>query len=249
MLWQELDFPDRFEAAALAGFAAVECQFPYAWPAAALAERLRRHRLELVLLNLPAGDWARGERGIACLPGREEELRDGVERAVEYARALGCRQVNCLAGVAPPGEDRLRLRATLLGNLRRTAERLAAEGLRLLVEPLNLHDVPGFFLAGTGPTLAVIEECGAPNLALQLDAYHAHRMGEDVPASLERAWPRLGHVQIADAPGRHEPGTGRIPFPAFFAGLDRLGYPGWVGCEYLPLTTTEAGLPWLAAWR
>jgi len=249
MLWPELPFLDRFEAAARAGFTAVECQFPYAWPAEALAGRLRRHRLALVLHNLPAGDWERGERGIACLPGREEELRAGVERAVAYARALGCRQVNCLAGAAPPGEDPARLRATLLANLRRTAERLAPEGIRLLVEPLNVHDVPGFVLAGTGSALSLLEEAGAGNLALQLDAYHAHRMGEDVVASLELALPRLGHVQIADAPGRHEPGTGQVPWPAFFARLDALGYPGWVGCEYLPLTTTEAGLPWLAAWR
>jgi hydroxypyruvate isomerase len=249
MLWPELPFLDRFEAAARAGFSAVECQFPYAWPAEELAGLLRRHRLALVLHNLPAGDWDRGERGIACLPGREEEHLAGVERAIAYARALGCWQVNCLAGVAPPGEDPARLRATLAANLRRAAERLAAEGIRLLVEPLNVHDVPGFVLAGTGPALSLLEEAGTGNLALQLDAYHAHRMGEDVLASLERALPRLGHVQIADAPGRHEPGTGQVPFPAFFARLDALGYTGWVGCEYLPLTTTEAGLPWLAAWR
>jgi hydroxypyruvate isomerase len=249
MLFGEVDFLDRFEAAARAGFRGVEVQFPYDWPAEAIAERLRRHRLELVLHNLPAGDWAGGERGIACHPGREAEFREGVEQALRYAAALGCRQVNCLAGIAPAGVAPEAVRRTFVANLRLAAARLGEAGLRLNVEAVNTRDVPGFWLDGSAQAVGILDEVGAPNLFLQLDAYHARAMGEDLAAAVKRFLPRIGHVQIADHPGRHEPGTGQTDFAAFFRMLDRLGYAGWVGCEYRPLGRTEAGLGWLAAWR
>jgi hydroxypyruvate isomerase len=249
MLFGEVDFLDRFEAAARAGFRAVEVQLPYDWPPEAIAERLRRHGLELVLHNLPAGDWAKGERGIACDPGREAEFREGVERAVRYAAALGCRQLNCLAGIAPAGVAPEVVRRTFVSSLRFAAARLGEAGLRLLVEAVNTRDVPGFWLCGTEQAAGIQDEVGAPNLFLQLDAYHARAMGEDLGAAVERFLPRIGHVQIADHPGRHEPGTGETDFAAFFGMLDRLGYRGWVGCEYRPLGRTEDGLGWLARWR
>ncbi|HEY6105618.1 MAG TPA: hydroxypyruvate isomerase [Anaeromyxobacteraceae bacterium] len=249
LLFGEVDFLDRFEAAARAGFEAVEVQVPYDWPAEAIAERLARHRLELVLLNLPAGDWAGGERGIACHPGREAEHREGVERAIRYARALGTRQLNCLAGIAPAGVAPEVARRTFVANLRLAAARLAEAGLRLNIEAVNTRDVPGFWLHGTAQAAGVVDEVGAPNLFLQLDAYHARAMGEDLAAALERFLPRLGHVQVADHPGRHEPGTGETDLAAFFATLDRKGYAGWVGCEYRPLGRTEDGLSWLEPWR
>lgn len=249
LLFGEVEFLDRFEAAAGAGFQAVEVQFPYEWPAEAIAARLRRHRLELVLVNLPAGDWGAGERGIACLPGREAEFRRGLEPAARYAAELGCRQVNCLAGIAPPGAAPEALRRTFVENLRLAAARLVEAGLRLNVEAVNTRDVPGFWLTGTAQAAGILDQVGAANLFIQLDAYHARAMGEDLAAAVQRFLPRVGHVQIADHPGRHEPGTGETDFAAFFDLLDRLGYPGWVGCEYKPLGRTEAGLGWLDRWR
>ncbi|HEU4384590.1 MAG TPA: hydroxypyruvate isomerase [Anaeromyxobacteraceae bacterium] len=249
MLFGEVEFLDRFEAASRGGFQAVEVQFPYDWPAPAIADRLRRHGLELVLLNLPAGDWAGGERGIACHPGREAEFREGLGRAAEYAAALGARQVNCLAGIAPAGVSPEVARRTFVANLRQAATRLGETGLRLNVEAVNTRDVPGFWLHGTAQAAGVLDEVGAPNLFLQLDAYHARAMGEDLGAALERFLPRIGHVQIADHPGRHEPGTGETDFASFLGALDRLGYGGWVGCEYRPLGRTEEGLSWLGPWR
>lgn len=249
LLFGEVDFLDRFEAAARAGFRAAEVQFPYDWPPEAIVERLRRHGLELVLLNLPAGDWAGGERGIACHPGREDEFRDGVERAIRYCAALETRQVNCLAGIAPPGVAPEVARRTFVANLRHAAARLGEAGLRLNIEAVNTRDIPGFWLHSTAQAAGVLDEVGAPNLFLQLDAYHARAMGEDLGAAVERFLPRIGHVQIADHPGRHEPGTGETDFAGFFGMLDRLGYGGWVGCEYRPLGSTEEGLSWLARWR
>lgn len=249
MLFGEVDFLDRFEAAARAGFRAVEVQFPFDWPAEAIAERLRRHRLELVLHNLPAGDWAGGERGIACHPGREAEFREGVERAVGYASALGCRQLNCLAGIAPADVAPEAVRRTFVANLRHAATRLGEAGLRLNIEAVNTRDIPGFWLSGTAQAAAVQDEVGAQNLFLQLDAYHARAMGEDLAGALERFLPRIGHVQVADHPGRHEPGTGETDFAAFFGLLDGGGYGGWVGCEYRPQGRTEDGLSWLARWK
>lgn len=249
-LFDDVDFPERFARAARAGFTGVEYMFPYAWSPDELARLLRENGLVQVLHNLPPGDWAAGERGIACLPGREAEFRTGVEQGIEYARALGCVQLNCLAGLAPAGVPEAELHATLAANLRHAARRLAAHGIRLLIEPINSRvDMPGFFLDTPRKALALIESLGEENLWLQYDVYHAQIMEGDLARTLERALARIAHVQIADNPGRHEPGSGEINFPYLFGLLDRLGYPGWVGCEYRPRAGSEAGLGWLAGWR
>ncbi|HEX5803738.1 MAG TPA: hydroxypyruvate isomerase [Azospira sp.] len=246
-LFTEAAFLDRFERAARAGFGGVEYMFPYDYPAAELARLLRENRLQQVLFNLPAGDWAAGERGLAALPGREAEFREGVEQAIDYARELGCPQVNALAGIPPAGSDRNEVRMTLIDNLRHAAPRLASAGIRLLVEPINSRiDMPGFWLDSPKKALSLIESVGEPNLWLQYDVYHAQVMEGDLSRTIEANIERIAHVQIADNPGRNEPGTGEINYPHLFALLDRLGYPGWVGCEYRPLAGSESGLGWLA---
>ncbi|HSN91218.1 MAG TPA: 2-oxo-tetronate isomerase [Anaeromyxobacteraceae bacterium] len=246
MLFTEVDFLDRFEAASRAGFAAVEYLFPYPYDKQVLAQKLSAHRLVQVLFNLPAGNWAEGERGIACLPERVGEFREGVGKAVEYARALGCTQLNCLAGIPPPGVDPARARATFVENLGHAARALQREGMRLLVEPINTRDIPGFFLCHTRQALDVIAEVNEPNLHLQYDVYHMQVMEGDLVPTIERNLDRIAHVQIADTPGRHEPGTGEIHYPFVFERLDTLGYRGWVGCEYKPKAGTVAGLGWFA---
>jgi hydroxypyruvate isomerase len=244
MLFTEVPFLDRFERAARAGFQAVEFLFPYAYPAEEIRRRLDEHQLALVLHNLPAGDWDAGERGIACLPDRVDEFRAGVATAITYAKALGVTQLNCLAGKAPAGADPAMLNRTLVDNLRFAADALRRADLKLLVEPINTVDIPGFFVNRTAQALAIIDEVGADNLFLQYDLYHAQRMEGELAATLEKHLARIAHVQLADNPGRHEPGSGEINYPFIFAHLDRIGYRGWVGCEYKPATTTEAGLPW-----
>ena len=245
MLFNEVPFLDRFERAAGAGFTAVEFLFPYAWPAAEIRSRLDANNLTLVLHNLPAGDWDAGERGIACLPERTDEFRAGVARAIEYAKALGVGQLNCLAGKAPAGVPDDALRRTFVANLRHAAAALGKAGLKLLVEPINTFDIPGFYLNRTAQAIAILDEVDSDNLYLQYDIYHAQRMEGELAATIEKHLPRIAHVQLADNPGRHEPGTGEINYPFLFAHLDRLGYAGWIGCEYKPATTTEAGLGWL----
>jgi hydroxypyruvate isomerase len=249
MLFNEVDFLDRFGEAARAGFHGVEYLFPYGHPREEIADRLRRNGLEQVLHNLPAGDWAKGERGIACHPDRIGEFRDGVGLAIEYARALGCPRLNCLAGIAPPGVSPERLRETFTSNLRFAAVELGKAGIQLLVEPINTRDIPGFYLSHTAQALAILDEVKAPNLLLQYDVYHMQIMEGDLARTIETCLARIGHVQVADNPGRHEPGSGEIHFPFLFAHLDRIGYRGWVGCEYKPASTTAAGLGWLSPWR
>ncbi len=244
MLFTEVPFLDRFERAARAGFQAVEFLFPYAFAAEEIRRRLDAHQLQLVLHNLPAGDWDAGERGIACLPDRVEEFRAGVATAIAYAKALGVTQLNCLAGKAPAGADPALLQHTLVDNLRFAAAALREAGIKLLLEPINTADIPGFFVNRTAQALALLDEVGADNLFLQYDLYHAQRMEGELAATLEKHLPRIAHVQLADNPGRHEPGTGEINYPFLFAHLDRIGYRGWIGCEYKPATTTEAGLHW-----
>lgn len=244
MLFTELPFLDRFAAAREAGFHAVEYLFPYEYPAEQLAKLLRAYGLKQVLHNLPAGDWAGGERGIACHPDRVKEFRDGVARAITYAHALDCRQLNCLAGKVPVGVARDQAHAALAANLRYAATELAAAGLRLLVEPINPHDIPGFFLTRTEQAIALIAEVGADNLYVQYDIYHAQRTEGELAGTLSRYLERIGHIQLADNPGRGEPGTGEINYPFLFRHLDALGWKGFVGCEYKPRTTTLAGLGW-----
>ena len=246
MLFNEVDFPDRFEAASRAGFVGVEYLFPYAYDKDMLAEKLHGNGLTQALHNLPAGDWDAGERGIACLPDRVGEFQDGVGAAIEYASALGCTQINCLAGVPPEGADDDTLRETLVGNLRFAASKLKDAGIALVVEPINTRDIPGFYLRRTAQALSVIDEVGSDNLWLQYDVYHMQIMEGDLVPTIEANLGAIRHVQIADNPGRNEPGTGEINYDFVLAELDRLGYAGWVGCEYKPLTTTEDGLGWAA---
>jgi hydroxypyruvate isomerase len=246
MLFNEVDFLDRFEKAAQAGFRGVECLFPYAYPAQAIAHKLDKHRLELVLHNLPAGDWAGGERGIACHPGRRAEFEAGVALAIDYARALGVKQLNCLAGIVPRGVEPSQAHAVLVANLRFAAARLQEAGIALLIEPINTFGIPGFFLHGTRQALDLIRDTGSSNLFLQYDIYHMQRMEGELAATIEAHLPLIRHIQLADNPGRGEPGTGEINYRYLFARLDAIGYDGWVGCEYKPRTTTADGLEWLA---
>jgi hydroxypyruvate isomerase len=244
MLFTEVPFLDRFALAAKAGFQAVEFLFPYAWPAAELKARLDAHGLKLVLHNLPAGDWDAGERGIACLPERTSEFRAGVAKAIEYATTLGVPQLNCLAGKAPAGADEAVLRKTFISNLKFSAAELKKAGLNQLIEPINSYDIPGFYLNRTAQALAILDEVGADNAFVQYDIYHAQRMEGELAATMSKHLARIGHIQLADNPGRNEPGTGEINYAFLFAHLDRIGYAGWIGCEYKPATTTEAGLGW-----
>lgn len=244
MLFTEHPFLDRFEQAAKADFKAVEFLFPYAWPAEEIRRRLDAHKLELVLHNLPAGDWDAGERGIACHPDRVSEFREGVAKAIAYAKVLGVPQLNCLVGKVPDGVSADVLRKTAVDNLRFAAAGLKAAGLRLLIEPINTFDIPGFYLRGTAQALSLLDEVGADNAFVQYDIYHMQRMEGELAATLQKQLARIGHVQLADNPGRNEPGTGEINYAFLFAHLDRIGYDGWIGCEYKPATTTQAGLGW-----
>ncbi len=252
MLFGGYAFLDRFAPAAQAGFNAVEVQFPYAFAAADIGQRLADNGLQMVLHNLPAGDWDAGERGIACHPDRVQEFRRGVEQAIAYAQLLGVKQLNCLAGMAPAGVPVAQLHDTLVANLAYAAEALKAHGLTLLLEPINTFDVPGFFVSRTAQALAILDQVGADNALVQYDIYHAQRMEGELAATLQRCLPRIGHIQVADNPGRHEPGTGEINFRYLFECLDAWGYAGFVGCEYKPMDSgilgTQAGLGWMAAW-
>jgi hydroxypyruvate isomerase len=244
MMFTELAFLDRFEAAAKAGFKAVEFLFPYAFEAEEIKRKLDDNGLTLVLHNLPAGNWEAGERGIACHPDRVNEFRAGVGRAIAYARALGVKQLNCLAGKAPAGVSGEVLRTTFVENLRYAANALESAGLKLLIEPVNTFDIPGFYLNRTVQAASILVEVGADNAFIQYDIYHAQRMEGELAATVQKYLPRIGHIQLADNPGRNEPGTGEINYPFLFAHLDRIGYDGWIGCEYKPATSTEAGLGW-----
>jgi len=245
MLFNELPFLDRFEAAAKAGFKAVEFLFPYAYAAPEIRQRLDQHRLQLVLHNLPAGDWDGGDRGIACHPQRVAEFRDGVGKAIAYAQALGVGQLNCLAGKAPQGVGDELLRKTFVDNLRYAAAEFHKRQLKLLIEPINSFDIPGFYLNRTAQALSILDEVGADNAFLQYDIYHAQRMEGELAATLQKHLARIAHLQLADNPGRHEPGTGEINYDFLFAHIDHIGYTGWIGCEYKPRAGTAAGLGWI----
>lgn len=244
MLFTERPFLDRFEPAAKAGFDAVEFLFPYAFETAEIRRRLDANGLKLVLHNLPAGDWDAGERGIACHPDRQAEFRDGVMRAIDVATALGTPRLNCLVGKAPAGVEAATLRRTLVDNLRFAAAELNKAGLKLLVEPINRFDIPGFLLNRTDDAVALLDEVAAANAYVQYDIYHAQRTEGEIAATLAQHFSRIDHIQLADNPGRHEPGTGELNWDFLFRHIDRLGYSGYIGCEYKPLSTTEAGLGW-----
>ena len=243
-LFTELEFLDRFGAAAEAGFRGVEYQLPYVHDKQAMIERLGEHNLEMVLINLPAGDVQAGDAGMACDPARRQEFRDGVEAGVDFAKALACPQVNCLAGIAPEGVAAERLFDTFVENLVFASQRLAKEGIRLLIEPINTRDRPGFYLSRSTQAMEIIDAVGSDNLFLQFDVYHTQIMQGDIVRHFEAHRERIRHVQIADNPGRHEPGSGEINFSFVLASLDAMGYRGWVGCEYAPSTTTLETLHW-----
>lgn len=248
-LYGELDFLDRFAAAAADGFGGVEFLFPYEHPAAAIAGRLQAAGLEQVLFNLPPGAWAAGERGLAALPGREAEFAAALDLALEYARVLGCPRLHALAGIVAPAADRARMHATYVANLRLAARRAAEHGITVLIEPINAHDMPGYFLGTLAQAAALIAEVDEPNLRLQFDLYHAQITEGDLTRKLARYLPITAHVQVASVPARAEPDSGELDAARLFAQLDALGYTGWVGCEYRPRAGTRAGLGWLAPWR
>ena len=248
-LFTERPFLERFAAARVAGFAAAEFHFPYAFDRAALAEVVLTSGLEVVLFNLPAGDWDAGERGIACHPRRIAEFQDGVGLAIEYAKLLGCPRLNCLAGIPPEGVAREKANETLVENLRFAAAVTRRAGIQLLLEPLNTRDTPGFLVATSAAWLALLDAVGLDNLRLQYDIYHAQVMEGDLARNIEANLPRIGHIQLADNPGRHEPGTGEINFPFLLRHFDAIGYGGWVGCEYRPSGRSEDSFGWMASWR
>ena len=246
MLFTEVDFLERFGEAARAGFKGVEFLFPYAFEAERIAEQLAGCKLELVLHNLPAGNWEAGERGIACHPDRKAEFEDGVGRAITYARALGVKQLNCLVGIKPNNVTDAAAYGAVVENLKFAASALQAENIRLLIEPINTFDIPGFYLSGTEQALNIIRETGSDNIRVQYDIYHMQRMEGELAATIKANLPMIGHIQLADNPGRFEPGTGEINYRFLLRMLDEIGYSGWIGCEYKPKAGTIAGLKWLA---
>ncbi len=245
-LFQDLDFYDRFAAAADCGFGAVEYLFPYDYPPDKLKETLNQHGLQQALFNLPPGDWDAGERGLAALPGREDDFRAAVTLAGDYAEALGCERLHVMAGIVPEGADRAAYEACYIANLRHAADSFKARGIRTLIEPLNHFDMPGYLLNGSEQAREIIAAVGSDNLFLQYDVYHLQIMEGNLAYSFERLLDIIGHVQIAGVPGRFEPVVGEINYPYLFQLFDRLGYDGWVGCEYRPEGDTRAGFGWAA---
>ena len=248
-LYQDLAFLDRFAAAATDGFGALEYLGPYAEPKEKVADALKANGVKQALFNVPSGDWAGGERGIACLPDRIAEFRSGISLALDYAKALECPQVNVISGLVPKGADLETLEKVLVENLKYAAERTGDVGVKLLIEPINLRDIPGFFLSSTDHAERILEKVGSDNLYIQYDFYHMQIMQGDLIPTFTRLKDRIAHVQIADNPGRNEPGTGEINYGFILSELDRLGYDGWVGCEYKPKAGTSEGLGWMKPYR
>ena len=255
MLYNDVDFLDRFAAAARDGFKAVEYLFPYAYTPEQLAALLRQHGLQQVLFNAPPGDWDAGERGIACLPGREAEFREGIARAITYAQALQCPRIHVMAGLMPQDVDPATVRATYVANVRYAAEQAAAHGIQILLEPINGRDMPGFFLSRQDQAHDLIAEISEPNVKVQMDLYHCQIVEGDLAMKIRQYLPtgNVGHFQIAGVPERHEPDVGEVHYPYLFQLLDTLGYDGWIGCEYKPARgaaphATRDGLGWLQPW-
>ena len=260
MLYPELDFLQRFEAAARDGFKAVEYLFPYAHEQRELAARLKAHGLQQVLFNAPPGDWEGGERGLACLPGREAEFREGVVKALSYAEALACPRVHLMAGLVPRTVDRDAVRPTYVSNLRWAAAEAAKAGIDLLLEPINTRDIPGFFLNRQDDAHQLIAEIGAANVKVQMDLYHCQIVEGDLAMKIRQYLPtgRVGHFQLAGVPERHEPDVGELNYSYLFGVIDEVsaqcGWQGWIGCEYRPARGAEpggtsAGLGWFQPWR
>ena len=247
LMFNEVPFLERFAAAAGAGFKAVEFLFPYEYSAQEIAARLKESNLRNVLFNMPPGDWASGERGMASLPGREGEFREGVTRALGYAQVLGTPRLHAMAGLLPPGADVAAHRATFIANLRHACVEAARQGITVLIEPINRRDMPGYFLNTQADAHAIREEVGADNLKVQMDFYHVQIMEGDIAMKLRCYLPHIGHIQIAGVPERHEPDSGEVNYPWLFRLLDELGYEGWLGCEYRPRKGTVEGLGWMNA--
>ena len=245
MMFQEIpNFLDRFDAAAKAGFNGVEFLFPYDFPPEAIAEKLEKNKLTLALFNLPPGDWAKGERGFAAIPGRQQAFMAAVETAIPYAKATKCKTLHAMAGLWPEGRDKIEALPTYIDNLRWAADRLASEGITAIIEPINTRDIPGYYLNTTAQAMPIIEAVDRPNLRLQLDLYHVQIMRGDLAPTIRELAGMYPHVQIAGTPGRHEPDVGEINYPYLFDLLDEIGYEGWIGCEYRPKGDTVAGLVW-----
>ncbi|ALE88299.1 2-oxo-tetronate isomerase [Pseudomonas versuta] len=249
MLYPQHEFLDRFAAAAADGFEAVEFLFPYDYSANELKQRLSDNGLVQALFNAPPGDWAAGERGIATLPGREDEFRSGFDRALEYAAVLGNTRVHVMAGLLAAQSDRARHHGVYLQNLAYAADQAGKAGITVLLEPINTRDMPGFFLNRQDQAQAICKEVGATNLKVQFDCYHCQIVEGDLATTLRRDFDRIGHIQIAGVPDRHEPDQGEVNYPYLFELMDRLGYDGWVGCEYRPKGDTSTGLQWLRDWK
>jgi hydroxypyruvate isomerase len=249
MMFNEVPFLDRFDAAARAGFHAVEYLFPYEHPAAELRRRLDGAGLKQVLFNMPPGDWAGGERGLASLPGRQAEFRDSVGKALDYAAALDCKLMHCMAGTPPAGTPFATAAAVYAANLAAAGERAKAAGVRIVIEPINHRDMPGFHLNTMAQGAAVVEAIGRDRLGLQFDIYHCQVTEGDITKRMEALMPVIAHMQIADVPARNEPGTGEIGWDFVFRRIDELGYQGWIGCEYRPAGDTVAGLEWRKRFR
>ena len=247
MMFNEHDFPNRFAAAAKAGFDAVEFLFPYDYSPAEVAQWHKENTLKNVLFNLPPGDWAAGERGIAALPGREAEFRAGVAKAIEYALALGTPQLHMMAGLVPAGSDMAIHRKTYLENMKFAAQALAKHNLTLLLEPINTRDMPGYFLNTQAQAHQLRVESGEPNVKVQMDFYHAQIMEGDLAETFKKYFKDIGHTQIASVPKRNEPDDGEVNYPYLYQLLDEMGYEGYVGCEYRPKGKTEDGLDWFKA--
>jgi len=252
-LYNDSDFLDRFAAAALDGFAGVEYLFPYDYPPDVLAARLEAHGLSQVLFNAPPGDWAAGERGLACLPGREAEFAEGITLALRYAQALRCPCVHVMAGIMPANVASDALRATYVNSLQLAAKKAAQLGIGILIEPINTRDMPGYFLSRQDQAHGLVADIAAPNVKVQMDLYHLQIMEGDLAMKLRRYVPtgRVGHIQIAGVPERHEPDVGELNYPYLLRLLDELSYDGWVGCEYRPARgaephATTAGLRWMS---
>ncbi|MDR1310713.1 MAG: hydroxypyruvate isomerase family protein [Burkholderiaceae bacterium] len=247
MLFTEVPFMDRFDAAAKAGFKGVEFLFPYAYNLNEMEDKLKKNNLELVLFNLPAGNWEGGDRGIGCDPSRVGEFQDGVGQAISAAKKLGVKQVNCLGGKTPSGVSDDKIRAAFSANLKFAGDKLKAEGIRLLAETVNDIDIAGAYMVRTQQAIDIIKASGSDNVFLQYDIYHMQRMEGELANTIKSNFDLIKHYQLADNPGRNEPGTGEINYRFLFKFLDGLGYDGWIGCEYRPKTTTVEGLSWIAA--
>lgn len=245
MMFNEVAFPERFAAAARAGFEAVEFLFPYDHMPQEVAQWLTENKLTSALFNMPPGDWAAGERGIASLPGREQEFREGVLRALEYAQAMGTKRLHAMAGLLPDGADRNRHRETFIENLRFAAREVGKHGITLLVEPINTRDIPRYFLNTQAEGHAIREAVGEPNIKVQMDFYHAQIVEGDLAMTFRKHFSGIGHIQIASVPTRNEPDDGEVNYRYLFRLLDEMGYDGWVGCEYRPKGRTEDGLGWM----